>query len=322
MKKYFTILAALLMLVALTQLGCETHYILDGRMNTLQEEISQIDAQGARVCAPREFASAEAHLQFAREEWSERDYIECQDHLVIVREQIDSAQQWLATCTETEPPDKDGDGVLDDVDQCPDDPEDIDGFEDEDGCPDPDNDGDGILDAVDLCPDEAEDMDEFEDEDGCPDTDNDGDGILDADDECPNEAGPAESNGCPAMETDNIRVTDDAIVLKRNLNFDTGRSTIRPDSFAILDDIVKVLVAHKTWNIMVEGHTDNRGSQALNMRLSQARADSVRSYLISHGVEAERLTAQGFAFDRPIASNSTRDGRARNRRVEFKITSK
>jgi hypothetical protein len=127
--------------------------------------------------------------------------------------------------------DRDGDGIPDDVDKCPDDPEDFDGFEDADGCPDPDNDrdgipdvddkcpnlpgprpdgcphgaandrdGDGIPDDVDKCPDDPEDFDGFEDADGCPDPDNDGDGILDVDDLCPNEAGPP-PDGCPHITT-------------------------------------------------------------------------------------------------------------------------
>ena len=94
-------------------------------------------------------------------------------------------------------PDADGDGIPDELDKCPNEAEDIDGFQDEDGCPDLDNDGDGIPDAMTSVPNEAEDMDGFEDEDGCPDPDNDGDGILDVDDQCPNDAGPPENNGCP-----------------------------------------------------------------------------------------------------------------------------
>ncbi|MBK6575766.1 MAG: OmpA family protein [Sandaracinaceae bacterium] len=105
-------------------------------------------------------------------------------------------------------PDNDGDGILDGSDQCPMEPEDADGFEDEDGCPDPDNDGDGILDASDACPIDPEDMDGFEDENGCPEPDNDGDGIPDSADRCPNEAGPTANNGCPWPDQDGDTVVD------------------------------------------------------------------------------------------------------------------
>ena len=106
--------------------------------------------------------------------------------------------------------DSDGDGIYDNVDDCPTDPEDFDGFEDEDGCPDHDNDQDGILDRDDQCPDDPEDIDGFEDEDGCPDLDNDGDGVLDVDDECPNIAGPVERNGCPEGDRDGDGILDDS----------------------------------------------------------------------------------------------------------------
>ena len=100
--------------------------------------------------------------------------------------------------------DSDRDGIPDSRDACPNDPEDFDGFEDADGCPDPDNDGDGILDADDLCPDDPEDFDGFEDADGCPDPDNDGDGIPDEMDACPNEPGLASADGCPDADGDRI----------------------------------------------------------------------------------------------------------------------
>src|SRR5690554_6821456 len=104
--------------------------------------------------------------------------------------------------------DADNDGVIRSLDRCPEGPEDFDGFEDEDGCPDPDNDQDGLLDADDLCPDLAEDKDGYEDEDGCPDLDNDQDGVLDEDDECPMVAGILELKGCPAKDTDQDGIED------------------------------------------------------------------------------------------------------------------
>ena len=104
--------------------------------------------------------------------------------------------------------DRDGDGIADDVDQCPDEAEDVDTFEDDNGCPDPDNDGDGVLDVNDGAPMDPEDMDSFQDEDGVPDPDNDGDGVLDVDDQCPNEVGDPANNGCPDPDRDGDGVPD------------------------------------------------------------------------------------------------------------------
>jgi outer membrane protein OmpA-like peptidoglycan-associated protein len=105
-------------------------------------------------------------------------------------------------------PDNDADGIPDADDQCPMDPEDRDGFEDENGCPDPDNDGDGIPDTTDQCPMDPEDLDSFEDENGCPDPDNDQDGVIDGADRCMNEPGPASNQGCPDPDRDGDTVVD------------------------------------------------------------------------------------------------------------------
>ncbi|MFH1808361.1 MAG: OmpA family protein [Pseudomonadota bacterium] len=104
--------------------------------------------------------------------------------------------------------DRDGDGFKDREDGCPDEPEDRDGFEDSDGCPEPDNDRDGVLDGVDTCPLEPEDVDGFEDADGCPDPDNDQDTVLDAEDKCPRTAGLPEENGCPRHDRDGDGIVD------------------------------------------------------------------------------------------------------------------
>ena len=314
MKRTLTLIA-LVAVLCLFQLGCETRARLDSQINSLRQQLAQIDAQGARVCAPREFAAAEANLDFAREEWTEREYMTCQDHLVIAGNNIKAAQTWLTNCVESVPPDKDGDKVPDFQDRCPDTP----GPVENQGCPWPDKDGDKVPDHLDKCPD----VPGLVENQGCP-ADRDGDGVPDAEDKCPDEAGPAENQGCPKKmtETDNIRVTDNAIMLKKQINFATNRFDIPPDSYGILNDIVKVLQENKTWRIAIEGHTDNRGGRPKNMKLSQARADSVRQYLISHGIDADRLTSTGYGPDRPIGSNTTNEGRAKNRRTEFRIISR
>lgn len=255
-------------------------------------------------------------------------------------------------------PDRDGDGIPDKTDRCPDAPEDFDGISDGDGCPETeDTDGDGVLDTeddcprtpgpadnrgcprgdrdrdeifddVDECPDEAEDEDGFEDTDGCPDFDNDQDGIPDRIDICPLEKetpnGFEDEDGCPDVKLELVEVKRDIgkIEIKQKVYFDTGKATIKAISHDVLDQVAEVLKTYADMTVMVEGHTDSVGSDSLNLRLSQSRADSVREYLTGRGVEAERLTSIGFGEEKPIATNGTRDGREQNRRVEFTITSK
>lgn len=217
--------------------------------------------------------------------------------------------------------DRDNDGIPDDIDACPDEPEDHLGNDPNDGCPmPPDRDGDGIPDQYDKCPDQPEDKDGIDDGDGCPEDDADNDGIPDAVDACPKEPGQKSSdpkkNGCPTM----IKVEGDIVRIMQQVHFATGSAKILPDSFPMLQEIASLLKANKGIKKMrIEGHTDNRGSADLNKRLSQARADSVRAWLVQHGVEGDRLVAQGFGLEKPIEDNATEAGRAANRRVEFKI---
>jgi len=229
--------------------------------------------------------------------------------------------------------DRDGDGIPDSKDKCPDVPEDKDGFEDDDGCPDPDNDGDGVPDKTDKCPgfdaDKAdnfkktkEDMDGFEDEDGCPDPDNDKDGILDKDDKCPNEPetfnGYKDEDGCPDKSP--ITITRDRVLVMEKIYFETNKAKIRSISFPILDTVAKTLIAHKELKIIeIQGHTDERGSNRHNLRLSNRRANSVRNYLVNKGVAAGRLTARGYGEDQPKCRQSTPSCWSKNRRSEFVI---
>lgn len=252
-------------------------------------------------------------------------------------------------CPVEAPKDRDNDGILDPNDRCVDQPEDKDGFEDEDGCPDPDNDNDGILDAADKCPNEAgpmqnlgcpvldkdgdginddkdkcpnepEDKDGFQDEDGCPDLDNDGDGVPDDRDECPMQPGPAENKGCPRQYS-LVTVTKDRIEIKKQIKFATGSAKIvGAESEKILDEVGQALQDNpQIKKIRVEGHTDSVGDDSANLKLSQNRANSVMSALIKRKVDPSRLEAVGFGETRPIASNQTNPGRAENRRTEFNI---
>ncbi len=176
-----------------------------------------------------------------------------------------------------------------------------------------DSDGDGVEDREDRCPLEPGPAEL----DGCPDTD--GDGIPDIEDDCPDEPGPALKNGCPA-EDPLVVFEDGAISLRGAINFDTAKADIHPDSFHVLDQVAAMLLSHpEVGKVRVEGHTDSLGSAQLNRTLSQRRAVSVVQYLIRKGVPRERLEAAGYGPERPVASNLTPLGRAKNRRVEFTI---
>jgi outer membrane protein OmpA-like peptidoglycan-associated protein len=209
--------------------------------------------------------------------------------------------------------DTDGDGIPDDIDRCPLDPEDFDGFQDEDGCPDPDNDGDGIVDKVDACPNTPG---PFENR-GCPVMDRDGDGIPDSEDKCPDVPG-VPPDGCPKKYT-LVEVKKDVIAIKQQVHFASAKWKVLPDSFALLDQVAQVLKDYPVMKVSIEGHTDTVGAEAMNMKLSQARAEEVRAYLVKKGVAPERLEAIGYGPTRPIASNKTEPGRAKNRRTEFRI---
>ncbi|MDD5309934.1 MAG: OmpA family protein [Deltaproteobacteria bacterium] len=189
------------------------------------------------------------------------------------------------------PTDRDKDGLTDNVDQCPDEPEDRDGFEDEDGCPDPDNDKDGILDVNDKCPNDPETVNGFDDEDGCPDT-------------------------APLVELKEAKME-----ITENILFATDSDQIVGQrSFEILDSVHGVLTSNVSMHIRIEGNTDNRGGKQHNKDLSERRAKSVMRYLVGKGIDPDRLEAVGHGQDKPIVTNDTDEGRAANRRVDFVIT--
>jgi OmpA-OmpF porin, OOP family len=239
--------------------------------------------------------------------------------------------------------DTDGDGIPDDIDRCPLDPEDRDGFQDEDGCPDPDNDGDGIVDRLDACPNDAGPLENQ----GCPILDRDGDGVPDTEDKCPDVPGPKENAGCPDTDRDNdgipdrldkcpdkfgpppdgcpklytlLEVKKEKIEIKQQVHFTNAKFRVLPDSFKLLDQVSQVLKDFPKMRVSIEGHTDNVGGEAANMRLSQRRAEAVQDYLVSRGISPSRLQAIGYGPTKPIASNKTAKGKAQNRRTEFRIT--
>ncbi|MFK7987846.1 MAG: OmpA family protein [Sandaracinaceae bacterium] len=218
--------------------------------------------------------------------------------------------------------DRDGDGIYDDVDACIDEPEDIDTFQDEDGCPDPDNDADGILDVDDSCPLQPEDVDGFEDGDGCPDPDNDADGILDVDDACPNEPevynGVADRDGCPDVGL--IEMIDDRIVIDERVLFDFSRARLRREAIGILRAIVTMQAQHPEWEqLRIEGHADVRGTVSGNQRLSEMRSQRVRNMLVTLGIDGELIDAVGFGHQQPRYRGLSEAEHQGNRRVEFVV---
>ncbi|MFO0570027.1 MAG: OmpA family protein [Polyangiaceae bacterium] len=217
--------------------------------------------------------------------------------------------------------DRDKDGYPDDIDKCPDEPEDGKPPEPSDGCPaGADRDNDGIPDSADACPDNPEDKDGVADTDGCPEDDADNDQIPDKDDHCPLEPGLknkiAEKNGCPGL----TKVTEDGeVALLEPIQFETGKAVIKPVSYPILDEVVALMKARGKLRIGVYGHTDDVGADAMNMKLSKDRAASCMKYLTTHGIESSRLESEGFGETKPLVPNDSKENRAKNRRVEFKI---
>jgi outer membrane protein OmpA-like peptidoglycan-associated protein len=231
---------------------------------------------------------------------------------------------------EPERPDTDKDGLYDDEDECPADPEDKDGYLDDDGCPEPDNDGDGIADVADKCVMEPEDKDKWQDDDGCPEDDNDGDGIEDGADECPNDPevknGFEDEDGCPDEATKKklVVVKRDRIEITDKVYFAYDSDRILPKSYELLDNVARVINEHtEIPSIFVEGHTDSDGNDNYNLTLSDRRARSVMRYLIERGqVDPTRLQSKGFGETQPIDSNKTEQGKQNNRRVAFRIVDK
>jgi len=219
--------------------------------------------------------------------------------------------------------DTDQDGVVDRFERCIDRPEDADGFQDDDGCPDTDNDGDGVLDTDDACVNVMEDLDDFQDDDGCPDPDNDGDGVLDRLDRCGDEQETIndylDEDGCADHPPMNVRLTSTRIVLNRPLVFTLGRATLLLESKAVLGDVFQVLMDAPHLRIRVEGHTDSQGNEDINVSLSQARAEAVVRHLLELRVDKSRMEAIGFGASRPMDTNKTQTGRSNNRRVELHI---
>jgi outer membrane protein OmpA-like peptidoglycan-associated protein len=208
------------------------------------------------------------------------------------------------------PLDSDGDGVADYMDKCPNTPKSI--KVNAEGCP-LDSDGDGVPDYLDKCPNTPKGVQV--DASGCP-LDRDGDGIPDYLDKCPDVPGIAANKGCPEVKAETKKIFAQAL---QGIQFESGKDVIKKSSYTILDKVVKVMKENPSYNLEINGHTDSQGAAAMNLELSQKRADAVKAYLAKKGVDASKLVAKGFGQTVPVADNATAAGRAKNRRVEFKV---
>lgn len=234
-----------------------------------------------------------------------------------------------------EPKDRDNDGVLDEADKCPD----VAGIASLQGCPDKDS--DGITDTEDKCPAVAglpkyqgcpipdTDKDGTNDENdkcidvpgvaryqGCPVPDTDKDGVNDEEDKCPAEAGPASNYGCPVIEKVVVERVNKAA---QNIFFMTGSAKLLAKSNTSLNNVVSILNENPSYKVDIDGHTDITGKPDKNQVLSEARANAVKSYFVSKGIDENRMVATGYGIDKPIADNKTTAGRSKNRRVEMKL---
>jgi len=230
-------------------------------------------------------------------------------------------------------PDSDGDGVSDNEDECPS----LKGPIENNGCPVVDRDGDGVEDGDDLCPDVAGTIATK----GCPDSDN--DGVPDHEDLCPNDAGFKQFSGCPDRDADGVHdgidrcpgtiglpENDGCPVVRREVKellefaqravqFDVGKSTLKSESYPVLNQILDILNKYQEYGLAISGHTDATGDTYRNLSLSETRAKACYDYLINKGVAPDRLSYVGFGETRPIATNATNEGRGLNRRVEFEV---
>jgi len=218
------------------------------------------------------------------------------------------------------PADCDGDGIFGSKDKCSRKPEDFDGFEDEDGCPDLDNDGDGILDVDDECPNDAEDFDGEDDEDGCPDVDTDGDGVYDMYDKCPDTPAGTKVDkvGCAVVVKAPEPVEPEPLPIPEPVvaRFPLNKAILGVPAKERLDAFATALGAFPDLNVFIEGHTCDIDTDAHNQDLSDRRAAAMRDYLIEIGVDPARIVETiGYGETRPEVPNDSDENRQRNRRA-------
>lgn len=329
--------------VLLTFLAMACGKNMGPELTAAKDRVDLARERGAQWCAPREFASAEAYLDFARDEAARGQTGVAEEYLARSRQNSTAAIEGSADCrsdldgdrildpddgdpyraedydgwddTDGVPDyDNDGDGLLDKEDGCPDSAEDADGHNDRDGCPDLDNDQDGVPDALDECPSQKEDLDGWRDNDGCPDPDNDGDGFPDAVDKCPSGAetpnGFLDDDGCPDIQPRIFK-----ILVPPEIHFAPKSNKLSTADRIAIQDFAVQLVANPELGVRVEAHVEPSGSTDRDRQLTQSQADAVARALIDAGIDAGRVIAIGFGGDRPIEGAPPSE----NRRIIFAI---
>ena len=205
-------------------------------------------------------------------------------------------------------PDSDGDSLPDQTDNCPE----LAGPKERNGCPEMDKDKDGLKDEQDDCPEIPGPVVNR----GCPYDDTDKDMIPDVLDKCPTVPGSIENNGCPELKKEETEILKTAF---ENLEFESGKAIIRPESFESLNNLAALILKKPNWQLIISGHTDNSGKPESNMLLSKNRALAIQKYLIDRGVTEKSIKPEWFGETRPLESNDTDTGKQRNRRVELTV---
>jgi outer membrane protein OmpA-like peptidoglycan-associated protein len=194
------------------------------------------------------------------------------------------------------------------------------GIKDYFGCTEADSDNDGIPDGLDKCPNEPEDMDGYQDQDGCDDPDNDHDGIPDVLDQCVNQPetinGVQDDDGCPDSGDSSVMLMQDHIELIDGVDFAGDSATLKNSSMSVLEQVFATLRANPQIKVIqIQAYVDNRGSNASDLALSQKRGEAVKKYLLDKGVEPSRIDLKAFGSSKPKGKK-----RAQNDRIEFVIT--
>ena len=329
MKQWLGIILTLAVMTTMV-LGCHGDFTRE--YTTLSAELEMARQRGGAWCAPSDFASAETHLFLARAEFEQGNHEAAKRLLNKAEPEVEAALEQCSDCKtdldfdgildmdDQDPyraedydgwededgipdPDNDGDGLVDDEDECPTSPEDYDNFQDYDGCPEIDNDGDGIPDGRDDCTMDAEDMDQWEDRDGCPEPDNDSDGFLDSIDACPNapetENGFLDDDGCP----DFIPKVRKVVPLPK-VKFVGRYEKLTKPSILELQEFAEHLQSNNELYVRIEGFCRVFGSMdALKLR-TKNRAELVKKVLVDFGVEEDRIITFGFGRE----DNSRKSG--------------
>jgi len=220
--------------------------------------------------------------------------------------------------------DRDGDGIFDDEDACPDVPGIPTADPKTNGCPRPDRDHDGVFDDEDACPDVPGVRTADPKTNGCPRTDRDNDTVFDDEDACPDVPGvrtaDPKTNGCPAAG-DQVRLVGDKIVLDDIIHFETDSPRIRHPSWAICKKVANFILANPdVLEIDIEGHADATGTTAHNLVLSRNRAEAVKRLVVQYGVDPKRITTHAYGESRPKVPGHAEEQLKQNRRVEFTVT--